>query len=188
MDENISYIEQKLRGMKVADIRQFAKMLDIKGRWDMTKDQLIQALLEKHFAFVDLDGVKSEAKAGSFVEDEAVRNDNDITEANNSGNFTAGNKEKEIGKARYLKNIEAGVLIAYNDNEIGVMKSAKVMRVSQRNKKLKVLDYFGKEYVINFSQVVWVKTGKRWPRKIYNLIKRGSWHETLVQFGRESNE
>lgn len=141
-----------LENKTVKELREIAKECGIKGRWNMTKDQLISEINARTY-----DPEEQNAESSPVVENRTRIDEN-------------------AGKVRYLKNIEEGVLVAYNSPE-GIMKSAKVIRISQKNEKLKIVDYFGNISVIDFAQVVWVKTGKRWPKNIYYLIKRGTWAE-----------
>ena len=143
----------------VKELREIAKDCGIKNRWKMTKEQLIAAIEETTYEAKENENVKAVAESSP--------------EAENCTRI-----DSTTGKDKYLKNIEEGVLVAYSSTA-GIMKSAKVVRISQKNKKLKVIDFFGNPDVIDFSQVAWVKTGKRWPKNIYSLIKRGTWFENV---------
>ena len=73
-------------------------------------------------------------------------------------------------KAKYVDRVEKGTVIAFNvgGNKI---KSAKVMKKSSKEKLLKCVTSYGKEYLVKYEDVIWVKTGLRWPRGVYNLLK-----------------
>lgn len=73
----------------------------------------------------------------------------------------------------YLKNIEIGRLVAFRDTEKGIVRTAKVVRISQARRKLRVKDIYNQVEDIDFDNIAWVKTGKRWPKKLFSLIKYG---------------
>lgn len=73
-------------------------------------------------------------------------------------------------KADYVDNVSKGTIVAFKVDDDKV-KSAKVVKKSSKEKMLKCVTSYGKEYVVKYSDVIWVKTGTRWPRGVYNLLK-----------------
>lgn len=73
-------------------------------------------------------------------------------------------------KANYVDNVSKGTIVAFKVDDDKV-KSAKVVRKSSKEKMLKCVTSYGKEYLVKYSDVIWVKTGTRWPRGVYNLLK-----------------
>lgn len=73
-------------------------------------------------------------------------------------------------KKRYVDNIEIGTLVAFK-LQSGKVKSAKVTRKSTKVRKLKLITDYGAEFIVSYDDVIWVRTGKRWPRGVYNLLK-----------------
>lgn len=76
-------------------------------------------------------------------------------------------------KMNYINKVEKGTIIAFNvksKNDVKV-KSAKVIKKSTKENVLKCVTSYGKEYIVKFEEVIWVKTGSRWPRGVYNLLK-----------------
>ena len=73
-------------------------------------------------------------------------------------------------KMSYIENIEIGTLVAFRLSS-GKVKSAKVTRKSTKNRKLKLETDYGAEYIVSFDDIIWVRTGKRWPRGVYRLLK-----------------
>ena len=63
-----------------------------------------------------------------------------------------------------------GTLVAFRLSN-GKVKSAKVMKKSTKNRKLKLETNYGAEYIASYDDIIWVRTGKRWPRGVYNLLK-----------------
>lgn len=73
-------------------------------------------------------------------------------------------------KMSYVENINIGTIVAFRLSN-GKVKSAKVVRKSTKNRKLKLETDYGAEYIISFDDVIWVRTGKRWPKGVYKLLK-----------------
>lgn len=80
------------------------------------------------------------------------------------------------GKQRYIDDLSPGTIIAFKLPD-GRVKSAKVTKKSSANKIAEVKTEYGAEYIIPFDSIVWVKTGKRWPKGVYNLLKGKSANE-----------
>lgn len=159
------------------ELRSLAKELNISGRWDMTKEGLIEAIL------------RAENAEGSDLNDAGVAQDteqsaNDEHKVDNqAGNIVAVEAETKIEnesanshgvdlaqKMRYVENIEIGTIVAFRLSN-GKVKSAKVVKKSTKNRKLKLETDYGAEYIVPFESIVWVRTGKRWPKGIYKLLK-----------------
>lgn len=79
-------------------------------------------------------------------------------------------------KADYIETVDPGTLMAFRLPS-GKVISAKMVNRSSGRRKLKLVTAYGKEYVASFDDVVWVRTGSRWPRGVYELLK-----------GRQDNE
>ena len=152
------------------ELRKIATELQITGRWEMNKEQLIEAILRaksaknggsENVANEDLQSAKDEYKVDNHnaknveVEDKVE---------NESANV---NKEQKMS---YIENVDIGTIIAFRLSS-GKVKSAKVTRKSTKNRKLKVETDYGAEYIVSYDDVIWVRTGKRWPRGVYKLLK-----------------
>ena len=164
------------------ELRVIATELEITGRWDMTKTQLIDAILKAKDVKVDesenvtilegrcmWNGVLMEESA----EDEHKVDNHETTSVeveNKVENESANAKINMEQKMSYIENIDIGTILAFRLSN-GKVKSAKVTRKSTKNRKLKVETDYGAEYIIAFEDVIWVRTGKRWPRGVYQLLK-----------------
>ena len=49
-----------------------------------------------------------------------------------------------------------------------------VTNKSVNRQLVKAENKVGKEFIIPFKDILWVRTGKRWPRGVYNLLKGGT--------------
>lgn len=72
-------------------------------------------------------------------------------------------------KLKYIKGCKKGTIIAFLVD--GKAKSAKIIKKSSKERVLKCIASYGKEFIVSFDDVIWVKTGTRWPRGVYNQLK-----------------
>lgn len=87
-------------------------------------------------------------------------------------------KESETGdevidhasRVEYVKAAEKGTIMAFRLPD-GKVKSAKMIERSMKREKLKMETAYGRQFVISFSDVIWVKSGSRWPKGVFNLLK-----------------
>lgn len=73
-------------------------------------------------------------------------------------------------KAKYVENAEVGTIVAFKLPD-GRVKSAKIERRSTSRRKLKLVTQYGAEFVVPYEDIIWVRTTKRWPKGVYNLLK-----------------
>lgn len=155
---------EKLQNKTCKELRELAKELNISGRWNMTKDQLIEAILGAEVVQVtnESESAKDECK---------IDNQENIVEVENKDEKESTNVDVNMKqKMPYIENVEIGALVAFRLSN-GRVKSAKVTRKSTKNRKLKLETDYGAEYIVSFDDIVWVRTGKRWPKGVYRLLK-----------------
>ena len=147
--------------LTVKELRDKAKVLNISGRWDMTKSQLIEAIVRAE---------NVEAKElESATEENTIDNNADVNVETETKEEKSVNINMEQ-KQKYLDNIQVGALVAFKVSETKA-KSAKVIKKSIKTKKLMVETSYGETHVIPFRDILWVRTGARWPRGVYNMLK-----------------
>lgn len=158
-----------LQSKTCKELRERAKELNIVGRWDMTKEQLIETILGVENA------MNSEIKTnnGQSTNDECKVDDhiaavNVVAEGKCENESVGVNTNDQ--RMSYVERIEIGTIVAFRLSN-GKVKSAKVVKKSTKNRKLKLETDYGAEYIVSYDDVVWVRTGKRWPRGVYNLLK-----------------
>lgn len=154
------------------ELRAIATELEITGRWDMTKPQLIDAILRAKSAKVSNQENVSDANLKS-ANDECKIDNHECTNVeveDKDENESANVKVNMEQKMSYIENIDIGTIIAFRLSN-GKVKSAKVTRKSTKNRKLKLETDYGAEYIISYDDVIWVRTGKRWPKGVYKLLK-----------------
>lgn len=151
---------KKYAEMTVKELLVKAKNLNIAGRWDMTKMQLIEAIVRAEKTDVD--------DSESATDEITIDNDevNVETEIKRENSVSINREQKQ----KYLDNIQVGALVAFKVNDKKA-KSAKVIKKSTKQRKLMVETSYGATSVISFDDVLWVRTGNRWPRGVYNMLK-----------------
>lgn len=154
------------------ELRVIATELKITGRWDMTKPQLIDAILRAKSAKVSkqentVDENPQSANDECKVDNHECEN---VEAEDKVENESANVKVNMEQKMLYIENIDIGTIVAFRLSN-GKVKSAKVTRKSTKNRKLKLETSYGAEYIISYENIVWVRTGKRWPRGVYKLLK-----------------
>lgn len=152
-----------LQNKTCKELRELAKDMSISGRWEMTKDQLIDAILGAE--------VLEKNNESESAKDECKIDNHNIVEVEDKAEKESANVNVNMAqKMPYIENIEIGTLVAFRLSN-GRVKSAKVTRKSTKNRRLKLETDYGAEYIVSYNDIIWVRTGKRWPRGVYNLLK-----------------
>ena len=154
------------------ELRVIATELEITGRWDMTKPQLIDAILRAKSAKAGnqenvVDANSQSAKDECKVDNHECENVEVEDKVENESANVEVNMEQKMS---YIENIDIGTIVAFRLSN-GKVKSAKVTRKSTKNRKLKLETDYGAEYVVSYEDIIWVRTGKRWPKGVYKLLK-----------------
>jgi hypothetical protein len=158
-----------LQNKTCKELRELAKDMNISGRWDMTKDQLIDAILRAEVV-ENIEVVENANESESAKDECKIDNHNDV-EVEDKVEKESANVDVDMAqKMPYIENVEIGTLVAFRLSN-GKVKSAKVIRKSTKNRKLKLETNYGAEYIVSYDDIIWVRTGKRWPRGVYNLLK-----------------
>lgn len=72
-------------------------------------------------------------------------------------------------KEKYIQNLETGTLVAFTLPS-GEIKSGKVLKISET---IQVEEFTGAKLEIPKSDIIWVKTGQRWPKEIFKALREG---------------
>ena len=143
---------ETLQSKNCKELREIAKGLKIQGRWDMTKEELITNIM---------------AASGNGKSDVDEINDQSAIDECKSDDQVHINMEQ---KMRYIENVELGTIVAFRLAN-GRVKSAKVVKKSTKSRKLKLETNYNAEYIVSYDDIIWVRTGKRWPKGVYELLK-----------------
>lgn len=144
------FTKQELMEKKKSEIMKIAEELGInryKGKSALTKEELVDNIIGAQQA--NNHDEKSNEK--QQVENKDISESRDV-------------------KDRYLDTADIGCLVAFKI-ETGKVKSAKIVKRSTLGRKLKVETAYGMEYIVPYDNVLWVKTGTRWPKGVYMLLK-----------------
>ena len=152
--------KEELQKMKCRELYKLATSKGIKGAWNLRKAEVIEAIL----------GAEKSAEVAESAK-ENIKIDNLDVEVENKTQKESANIVVDFeGKMQRIEAIEIGTLVAFKLSN-GKVKSAKVARKSSKNRKLKVETEYGASYIINYEDVIWVRSGKRWPRGVYMMLK-----------------
>lgn len=105
----------------------------------------------------------------------AMESNDDIADAKKAIS-EAGEQEKKVEIDRDTKDeriISAplGTLIAFYEPETNKLNTAKLTNRNKVKRLVKCETQYGKEFLVPFENIRWVKTGSRWPKGIYNELK-----------------
>ena len=149
--------KENLQGMNKTELMAKAKELGItryKQGKPLPKEELIEAILKAD---------KPEPMPAHVEEAPEV----EVPEEQENG---LSDEERLERHSKYVENVKVGTLVAFKTGP-NKAKSAMVQKRSTKNRKLKVVTKYGKEFIISFDDVIWVHTNKRWPRGVYNMLK-----------------
>ena len=163
------YSREQLAEMKVAELKSICKENGIKhynGKNRYTKQQMIEAII---VAFPE-----EEQKEEQQVEkpEKKLEDNTKAKESKCNEEEVKNTEDAESKRKAYVENVAIGTIVAFRTQD-GKVKSAKVInKFSVSNyRRLKLETKYGATYVIKYEDVIWVKTGKRFPRGVYNLLK-----------------
>ena len=147
--------KNELENMTKENVAKVAKGLGVKrykGKSMLSKKELIDGICKAMESNDDAADVqKAINEAGDQVKNEIVI-------------------DREVKDKRILS-APIGTLIAFHEPETGKLNTAKLTNRNKTKKLIKCETQYGKEFLISFSDVVWTKTGSRWPKSIYNELK-----------------
>lgn len=140
-----------LHNKTLGDLREIAKQLSIKGRWDMNKEQLVKAIQEHHELTSDKSGVSNKVKP----------------------NIAPENVSEGFGKIKrttmdYLSNVEPGTVVAFKRPDTGAYVSGMLTEIA--TSYVVIETKHGTAFKVPPEAVVWVKTGKFWPKWVFGLF------------------
>ena len=141
----------ELRTKTVKELRDIAKGLDIKGRWDMTKEQLVDAIYVAN------------------LNDSMIELETDCIMDSNNKNASEGSHNVTKTTEDYLKTVKPGTFVAFKRNKNKeVAMSGKF--VSFDGNKVVIESKRGTLFKVDKQNIVWVKTGSRWPKWVFSLF------------------
>lgn len=149
------YTKEELETKTVDELRKIGPKVGVKGCRKLKKVELINAIIDEQPIDVENKEVesvseKSEVKTEEVIVAPAVP--------------TVSNREA------YVDSAKVDMIVAFKLPN-GKVKSAKIIKRSTPKRRFMVETKYGAQFVISFDDVIWVKTGTRWPKHVYNLMK-----------------
>lgn len=138
----------------VKELRDVAKGLNIKGRWDMNKHELIEAINK----VADLSDKNVTYETNNNIKEEIP-------------NQSEGSQKVTKTTIDYLNEIEVGTLVAFKRNKNkDIAMSGKFVKFD--DDKVVVESKQGTLFKLNKDCIIWVKTGLRWPKWVFTLFNK----------------
>ena len=82
------------------------------------------------------------------------------------------NKYADESKLERVVTAPIGTLLAFYEPGTTKLNTAKITNRNKSKKLIKCETQYGREFIVSFESIVWVKTGSRWPKGIYNILKK----------------
>ena len=152
---------QNLKTKTVKELRDIAKEKNITGRWEMSKEELIEAI------------------SNCDLSDDMITFENDCIIKEDDTIQSEGSQKVTKTTQDYLNDIQAGTLVAFQrSKEKGVAMSGKY--IGTERGKVVVESKKGTRYNLNPENIIWVKTGTRWPKWVFSLFNNTKTKEVEV--------
>lgn len=173
------YSESELKGFTVKELREEAKSLKIKFWYNKTKAELVSGILEataENNTNVEENNNMEEIREATISEDstvekvEAVQAEDEIAVDNSYATLISHKKTP----GEYIDNVEVGMIIAFaTEPEKAISAKVKEIFRAEDNgvKEVLAVSKNGYTYKVPRAAIVWVKTGHRWPRGIYDKLR-----------------
>lgn len=110
----------------------------------------------------------------------------ELKESINRSNYQLSKPWVIGGKDDVINEAEKGILVAFLDDQ-EKPRTAKMIARNKAKRKLKLVTEFDREYTVSYDNVLWVKTGTRWPNTVYKMLK-GYQYGQPVSFIRQTEE
>jgi hypothetical protein len=172
------YKREDLAKKTSKELLAIAKDLKIVGRHDMRKEQLIEAIVSNQTVVA----LKIEAKTVTSAS-AVKKTTNGIhpleTELAKGGKEEWDNTvipmdqalkkyQEPVKKDSYIENAKIGTIIAFHVNNSKVI-SGMIEEVHKTDFLVKTKN--GVRFTVRKSNIIWVKTGPRWPRGVYLALR-----------------
>ena len=177
------FTREELNEKKKIEIMSIAKDLGLpryKGKSELSKDVIINSIMEaeenggtQEAASVSnkkTEQVKSEVKAKKEPEPKKQSQVVEETKKLQEKKRELTEEERTEKKLGYIEGAKVGTLVAFK-SDTGKVKSAMIVKRSTKNRKFKLETRYGAQFIVSFDDVVWVRTNKRWPKGVYQLLK-----------------
>lgn len=160
--------KEQLSKMKVDDLRRLALTVGVKNAKKYKKVDLVDTIFRASESAENSE-VASAPVTNKIETVPSDKSKKDATAQDNGKVTTAPEIDMEQ-KMKYIEEAPIGTLVAFKLPNSKV-KSAKIVNRSTKSRKLKLETSYGKQFVIPYTDVIWVKSTDKWPRGVYNQLK-----------------
>lgn len=150
---------KEIKEMTKKELLEVAKRYQIVGRWDMNKQELIEAIQTELNLISEMECSELDDRDIAFDSDCIINED---SETQSEG------LQKVMTTQDYLNSVEYGTLVAFKRRKENVAMSGKY--VGRKGEKVLVESKRGTQYELNPECIIWVKTGARWPKWVHSLF------------------
>lgn len=181
--------KEELVAKKKFEVQGIAKELGIpryKGKSERTKDELISDILNTEVnSQPDEEWEEDEELTKELCTEENVEVPNEkveqvqpevkeskvvseVKKLNEKKVLTE--EERAAKKRRYIEDAQVGTLVAFR-TDTGRVKSAMIKKRSTSKRRFLLETNYGAKYKVSFDDILWVRTNKRWPKGIFQLLR-----------------
>lgn len=160
--------KEQLSKMKVDELRKLAPTVGVKNAKRYKKADLIEAILRASKSVEDNEVVS--VLVESKIETTSPNGSKEDAVVQDTANTVVGFAINMEQKMKYIEDAPVGTLVAFKLPN-GKVKSAKIVNRSAKSRKLKLETSYGKQFIISYTDVIWVKSTDKWPRGVYNQLK-----------------
>ena len=163
---------ENLNEMNVENLRKYASSGGVKKIRSFKKAELIEEVIkvcseEDTTDDVEVFGTDEEIAA---LKTECEK-ESDLDTIDEFEETDVINEAEQANKhLEYIENAEVGTIVAFRVGD--KVKSAKIINRSSARRKLKLETAYGRIYVVDYDDIIWVKTSSRWPRGVYELFSK----------------
>lgn len=167
----------------IKELRERAGELNIKGRWTLNKGELIAKIAEAEAQGGDV----AQIECATTIENEVVDTGDNWDELPEEPTrkkqdkvvkvFYVNGEKKEVltvkpeVKNNFIQEAPIGALVAFELD--GRVRSAKIVNRSTKRQLLKLENRRGREVVVPYESVLWVRKGGSWPKAIFEMLTGG---------------
>ena len=163
---------QKMKRDELVEVCKEHGLPHCRGKARLKKDELIETILKAEC-------VEENTKETKSAVDEGKIDNREVVEVETKDEKESTNDIDEQ-KLSYIERAEIGTIIACVID--GKTKSAKIVKRSTKKKRFMVETAYGAQHIVPYENVIWVRTGNKWPRGVYRALK-GLEPETEVTRG-----
>lgn len=152
---------QNLKRDELVDICKEYGLPHCRGKARIKKDELIETILKAECA------KESAEETKSAVDKTKVDNHKVVEVEVKEEKKSTGDIDEQ--KLSYIERAEVGTIIACIID--GKTRSAKIVKRSTKKRRFMVETAYGAQHIVPYENIIWVRTGNKWPRGVYRELK-----------------